>query len=199
MSELSTTLIVIAAVLFVIVQSLGVAGFAMLLMQGRRIKELTDKNASLTNANEKLTRGQRIMGKLLAKVRKSQLKSVAARATDKTELVNLMTEGQFKLAELMTTGFKANADYMNAVSKAATDSNFDLVTKNTDDVLKLNTTNSQKVYDAMVVLIQMMNGLMTALGYRPAAPESGLQEPKRGQNYGQPPAPEDQDGLTFAK
>lgn len=208
MSEVSTTLIVIAAVLFVIVQGLGVASFVMLLTQGRRMKELTDKNAALAGENDKLKRGQRVLGKLVGKLRKTQLKQAASRATDKAELVKFieahkteLVEGQMKTAELLTTGLKASTEYLNTVAKAVTDSTFDCVNKNTEDVLKLNTENSQKVYDAMVILIQMMNGLMTAMGYRPTAPvpESGLEDPKKGQNYNKPPAPNDEDGLTYAK
>jgi predicted SnoaL-like aldol condensation-catalyzing enzyme len=208
MSEISTTLIVIAAVLFVIVQGLGVASFVMLLMQGRRMKELTDKNASLVGENEKLKRGQRVLGKLVNKLRHTQLKQAAARAKDKAEMVKFfeahkteVVDGQMKMAELFTTGMKASTEYLNTVSKAITDSIFDAVNKNTEDVLKLNTENSQKVYDATVIMIQMMNGLMTAMGYRPSAPvpESGLEDPKRGQNYNKPPAPVDEDGLTYAK
>ena len=208
MSEVSTTLIVIAAVLFVIVQGLGVASFVMLLMQGRRQKELAEKNAALASENEKLRRGQRVLGKLVTKLRKTQVKDMAARATDKAELVKFIEshkaeiiDGQMKMAELFTTGTKASTEYLNTVAKSVTDSIFDAVNKNTEDVLKLDTENSQKVYDAMIVLIQMMNGLMTAMGYRPTAPapESGLEEPKKGQNYNKPPAPVNEDGLTYAK
>lgn len=38
---------------------------------------------------------------------------------------------------------------------------------NTDDVLKLDTENSQKIYDAQVLQIQMLNRLLQGLGYSP--------------------------------
>lgn len=166
---LGTTLIVIFCVMIFMAQAAGIATFVILLSRGKRITALESELAA-------------------AKVKID---------ASKTEII----DGQFKLAELVATGLKANTDYLNKVAKEMVDSNFDLVTKNTDDVLKLNTSNSQKVYDALVVLIQMTNGLMTALGYRPSAsaPDSGLQEPKRGPNYGQPPAPGDLDDLTFAR
>jgi regulator of replication initiation timing len=190
MSEVSTTLIVIASVLFVIAQGLGVVSFVMLLLQNRRLKEITDKNVAMTAENEKLRRSQRLTAKILKRIRQKQ-------KADKVEVV----DGQMKMAELLTAGMKAMTDYMNASAKASTDSIFDVVNKNTEDVLRLNTENSQKVYDAMIVLIQMTNGLMTAMGYRPSAPvpESGLEDPKAGQSYNKPPAPVSQDGLTYAK
>ncbi len=138
----------------------------------------------------------RDMGKQVRRVKlleKALADEKAGRDKDKAELI----DGQFKLAELVTQGIKANAEYLNTMSKSVIDSTFDIVTKNTDDVLKLGTENSQKVYDALMVLIQMTNGLMSALGYRPTAPDPGLSEPR--QNYGQPPAPTEQDGLTFTK
>ena len=148
-----------------------------LVFQGRKLRDLS-----------KQVRRVKLLEKALTDEK-------AARDKDKAELI----DGQFKLAELGTQGIKANADYLNTTSKNVIDSTFDLVTKNTDDVLKLGTENSQKVYDALVVLIQMTNGLMSALGYRPTAPDPGLEEPRRGPNYGQPPAPTEQDGLTFTK
>lgn len=50
----------------------------------------------------------------------------------------------------------------------------------TDDVLKLDTENSQKIYDAQVLQIQMLNRLLTGLGYSPPSPEeSGIQPSPR--------------------
>jgi hypothetical protein len=120
-------------------------------------------------------------------------------ALAKAEIV----DGQFKLAELETQGLKAATEYLNKVGKEVVDSNFDAINKNTEDVLKLNTENSQKVYDALVILIQMMNGLMSAMGYRPSAPvpDSGLEDPKGGASYNKPPAQDvrQQEGLTFTR
>ena len=148
-------------------------GIVLLVMQGRKLEKL-----------ERQSRRIRVLEKALAEEK-------ATREKDKTEVI----EGQFKLAELVTQGMKANAEYLNTISKGVIDSTFDVVNKNAEDILKLSTENSQKVYDATVVMIQMMNGLMSAMGYRPSAPTSEDTGSPR-QTYGQPPVEE---GLTFTK
>jgi len=148
-------------------------GIVLLVMQGRKLEKL-----------ERQGRRIRVLEKALAEEK-------AAREKDKGELI----DGQFKLADLVTQGMKSNAEYLNTVSKGVIDSTFDVVNKNAEDILKLSTENSQKVYDATVVMIQMMNGLMSAMGYRPTAPTpEDMGSPR--QTYGQPPPEE---GLTFTK
>lgn len=184
---LSMTLIVIFCVLIFLAQVAGVASFVMLLLQSRKVVALQAEVVVLKND---LT------------TTKNELKTeIATLKTASDASKDDVIKGQFQIAELLNQTLKSNVDYLNKVAKEIVDSNFDAITKNTDDVLKLNTANSQKVFDAVVVMIQMMNGLMAALGYRPSAPapDSGLQDPERGQNYGVPPAPNDQDGLTFAR
>ncbi len=163
---LGTTLIVIFCVLIFIAQLAGAASFVMLILQGRKLKSL---------------------GLKLEEAKLQHDIDVIQLINAKSELI----DGQFKLAELNTKGITAITEFVNKSAKEMVDSNFDAIEKNTEDVLKLNTQNSQKVYDAIVIMIQLMNGLMTALGYRPSVsvPESGLEDPKKGQNYGAPPAP----------
>lgn len=206
MNEISTTLIVIVAILVVAGQAAGIASFILLILQGRRMKELADSDVLLKAATVAHDKKIALLSRRMKVTREEQHKRFRRLAKDKSEdkdhvekLKTEVVEGQFKLAELLTTGLKANTEYLSNVAKSMTDSTFDVVNKNTDDVLKLSTENSQKVYDALVVLIQMTNGLMTALGYRPTAPDPGLEDPKKGPSYNKPPAPEEQDGLTYAR
>lgn len=114
-----------------------------------------------------------------------------------------IVDGQFNLAEILKQAFQGSAEFQGKAFKDILDTTLDAIEKNADDVLKLNTENSQKLYDAVFVLIQMMNGYLTQMGYRPAPPpvDGGLEDPKKGQNYNAPPAQDvnRQDGLTFKK
>jgi type II secretory pathway pseudopilin PulG len=77
--------------------------------------------------------------------------------------------------------------------------------------VEISNKNSQALMDTMSVIAQMMSMILKGLGYQPTGPtpeDSGLQEPKEGQNYNAPPAParkkrreekEAEDGLIYSK
>jgi hypothetical protein len=190
---LATTLIVIFCVLIFLAQSAGIASFFFLLSQNRKLAAANAQllaDAVQRDANHKKVED---LFKELVELTSKGVNAHAAVTDQQKKIEDSLKEvvnGQFQLANLTTEGIKATTEYVGKTSKAMTDSVFDLIEKNTDDVLKLNTENAQKVYDSLYVNIQMMNSLMSAMGYRPTGPvEPGLQDPKRGQNYSAPPAP----------
>lgn len=69
-----------------------------------------------------------------------------------------------------------------------------------DAILKVDTDNSQKIYDSLVLAVRMLNLVLEGLGYRPRGPdETGLTDPEAGGNHGSPPAPREEEGLTYQR
>lgn len=131
------------------------------------------------------------------KLVKNQATSALAAEFARKEII----QGQMNIAEIISQASKGLADFQNEMGQKIIDSQYDVVEKNTEDILKVSRDNSQKVYDAVFVLIQMMNGYLTQAGYQPPAPspDAGLEDPKKGSNYYAPPAQDvgRQEGLTF--
>lgn len=191
---LGTTLIVIFCVLIFFSQLAGIGTLIFLFIQNRKLNTINNQLVAAFDQRQALAKKiddsskeaiTEISNKLNTSLERRQVLVKKIEESSKEVIA-----GQFQLADLTTKGIAAITEYLNKSSQAMTDSLFDAINKNTEDILKLNTENSQKVYDSLFVNIQMMNSLMSALGYRPTAPvEPGLQDPKRGQNYSAPPAP----------
>jgi hypothetical protein len=83
-----------------------------------------------------------------------------------------ITEGQSKLAELLGESYKSNIDYLNKSNKQIIDSVFDCVKTNTDDGIRLQTENSQRIYNSQVLTVKMVQRALIALGVGPTAEPS---------------------------
>lgn len=194
-------LVVVTCLLTVV----SAASLVMNVILVKRVNGLEEeiKKASVLKRLKMLSRAVKTLRPLFAKHIRRLDKKVDKNHVAAEESKKEIIEGQFKLAELNNKSMQAQIEFFGKSSKEIIDSQFDVVQKNADDIIKLTTENSQRVYDALVILIQMTNRFMSMMGYTPSAPvpESGLEEPKRGQNYAQPPAQDEsnQGGLTFTK
>lgn len=134
------------------------------------------------------------------RIRTETSQRVAGLRQEVTEMKKFLEDG-FKghveasksLLQFMKDGFDGNVELAKQQVEASA--------KHAESVMKLDTDNCQKLYDTLVVSVQMMNLILQGLGYQPRNPDdnSGLKDVPDGSNYNRPPAPKDESGLTYAR